>query len=192
MSNNRLRLFVTAKEDWDWNTSSKSVSSVAQSCLTLCDPMDCSMPGFPVHHQLSELVQTHVHSFGDAKGVLNFVMVNIIIKQMLVSIEYTFMFVFEVDLKGIFLFFLTENLLNFLPESEHSVRGLGPGGYSDLCVLRYRCFLFDTDISFLGDEYLKFHPMIEYQMFILEENILRKAQWLPLNCWKAETMAKGK
>ena len=91
-------------------------------------------------------------------------------------LNYTFMFVFEVDLKGIFLFFLTENLLNFLPESEHSVRGLGPGGYSDLCVLRYRCFLFDTDISFLGDEYLKFHPMIEYQMFILEKNILRKAQ----------------
>ena len=36
-------------------------SSVAQSCLTLCDPMDCSMPGFPVHHQLPELTQTHVH-----------------------------------------------------------------------------------------------------------------------------------
>ena len=41
-------------------------SSVAQSCLTLCDPMDCSMPGFPVHHQLPELVQTHVHRVGDA------------------------------------------------------------------------------------------------------------------------------
>ena len=36
-------------------------SSVAQSCLTLWDPMDCSMPGFPVHHQLLELTQTHVH-----------------------------------------------------------------------------------------------------------------------------------
>ena len=36
-------------------------SSVAQSCLTLCDPMDCSTPGFPVHHQLPELAQTHVH-----------------------------------------------------------------------------------------------------------------------------------
>ena len=34
-------------------------SSVAQSCLTLCDPMNCSMPGFPVHHQLPELTQTH-------------------------------------------------------------------------------------------------------------------------------------
>ena len=36
-------------------------SSVAQLCPTLCDPMDCSMPGFPVHHQLPELAQTHVH-----------------------------------------------------------------------------------------------------------------------------------
>ena len=41
-------------------------SSVAQSCSTLCDPMDCSMPGFPVHHQLLELAQTHVHLVGDA------------------------------------------------------------------------------------------------------------------------------
>ena len=40
--------------------------SVAQLCLTLCDPMDCSMPGFPVHHQLLELTQTHVHQVGDA------------------------------------------------------------------------------------------------------------------------------
>ena len=36
-------------------------SSVAQSCLTICDPTDCSMPGFPVHHQLPELTQTHVY-----------------------------------------------------------------------------------------------------------------------------------
>ena len=36
-------------------------SSVAQSCLTLCHPMDCSMPGFPVHHQLPEFTQTHAH-----------------------------------------------------------------------------------------------------------------------------------
>ena len=41
-------------------------SSVAQSCPTLCDPMDCSFPGFPVHHQLLELAQTHVHRVGDA------------------------------------------------------------------------------------------------------------------------------
>ena len=41
-------------------------SSVAQLCPTLCDPMDCSFPGFPVHHQLLELAQTHVHWVGDA------------------------------------------------------------------------------------------------------------------------------
>ena len=41
-------------------------SSAAQSCLTLCKPMDCSMPGFPVYHQLPELAQTHVHQVGDA------------------------------------------------------------------------------------------------------------------------------
>ena len=44
----------------------QSVSSVAQSCPTLCDPMDCSMPGFPVHPQLLKLAQTHVHQVGDA------------------------------------------------------------------------------------------------------------------------------
>ena len=38
----------------------------SQSCPTLSDPMDCSMPGFPVHHQLPELIQTHVHPVGDA------------------------------------------------------------------------------------------------------------------------------
>ena len=41
-------------------------SSVTQSCPTLCDPMDCSMPGLPVHHQLPEFTQTHVHWVGDA------------------------------------------------------------------------------------------------------------------------------
>ena len=42
-------------------------SLVAQLCPTLCDPMDCSMPGFHVHHQLPELAQTHVHQIvGDA------------------------------------------------------------------------------------------------------------------------------
>ena len=41
-------------------------SSVIQSCATLCDPMDCSMPGLPVHHQLREFTQTHVHWVGDA------------------------------------------------------------------------------------------------------------------------------
>ena len=45
---------------------SQPVSSVAQSCLTLCDPMDCSTLGFPVHQQCPEPVQTHVHCIGDA------------------------------------------------------------------------------------------------------------------------------
>ena len=45
---------------------SDQFSSVAQSCLTLCNPMDCSMPGFPVHHQLLESAHTHVHWVGDA------------------------------------------------------------------------------------------------------------------------------
>ena len=40
--------------------------SVTQSCPTLCDPMDCSTPGFPVLHHLPELTQTHVHWVGDA------------------------------------------------------------------------------------------------------------------------------
>ena len=46
--------------------SSIQFSSVAQSCLTLCDPMNCSTPGLPVHHQLPEPTQTHVHCVGDA------------------------------------------------------------------------------------------------------------------------------
>ena len=40
--------------------------SGAQSCPTLCDPIDCSTPGLPVHHQLLELAQSHVHRIGDA------------------------------------------------------------------------------------------------------------------------------
>ena len=41
-------------------------SSVAQSCPTLCNPVDCHMPGFPVHHHLPELAQIHVHRVSDA------------------------------------------------------------------------------------------------------------------------------
>ena len=41
-------------------------SSVAQSCLTLCDHMNLSTPGLPVHHQLPKSTQTHVHRVGDA------------------------------------------------------------------------------------------------------------------------------
>ena len=40
-------------------------SSVAQSCSTICNPMDCSMPGLPVHHQLLDSTQTHVHRVGE-------------------------------------------------------------------------------------------------------------------------------
>ena len=41
--------------------SAAAAAKSLQSCLTLYDPMDCSMPGFPVHHQLPEVAQTHVH-----------------------------------------------------------------------------------------------------------------------------------
>ena len=47
-------------------TNVNRFSSVAQSCPSLCDPMDCSTPGFPVHHQLPKFTQTHVNPVGDA------------------------------------------------------------------------------------------------------------------------------
>ena len=46
--------------------SSVQFSSVTQLCLTHCDPMNCSMPGLPVHHQLPEFTQTHMHRVSDA------------------------------------------------------------------------------------------------------------------------------
>ena len=46
--------------------SSVQFNSVAHLCLTLCEPMDCSTPGLPVHHQLWEFTQTHVHRVSDA------------------------------------------------------------------------------------------------------------------------------
>ena len=55
-------------DSWNWfwiNPSSVQFSLVTQSCPTLCNPMDCSMPGFPVHHQLWEFTQTHVHWVSD-------------------------------------------------------------------------------------------------------------------------------
>ena len=48
------------------STSVIKFSSVAQSCSTLCDPMECSTPGFPVHHHLLEFAQINVHWIGDA------------------------------------------------------------------------------------------------------------------------------
>ena len=50
-----------------WSLKSQvQFSSVTQSCPTLCDPMNCSMPGLPVHYHLPEFTQTHVHRVGDA------------------------------------------------------------------------------------------------------------------------------
>ena len=52
---------------WDlFLCTSVQSSSVAQSCMTLCDPMNHSTPGLPVHHQLLEFTQTHVHRVSDA------------------------------------------------------------------------------------------------------------------------------
>ena len=57
----RLRLL-----DLTNKITSVQFSSVAQSCLTHCDPMNCSTPGLPVHHQLLEFTETHVHRVRDA------------------------------------------------------------------------------------------------------------------------------
>ena len=51
---------------YTWLSGTIQFSSVAQSCPTLCNPIDCSIPGFPVYHQLPELVQTYVHQVSDA------------------------------------------------------------------------------------------------------------------------------
>ena len=48
-----------------YDTWTVQFSSVAQSCPTLCNPMDCSTPGLPVHHQLPEFIQTHAHWVSD-------------------------------------------------------------------------------------------------------------------------------
>ena len=60
-------VFLTAEKNevQNCNVLLMRLSSVARLCLTLCDPVDCSMPGFPIHHQLPELAQTHVHRVGD-------------------------------------------------------------------------------------------------------------------------------
>ena len=62
--------FLNCNESSLWNVSTTFIffhcCSVTQSCPTLCNPKDWSMPGFPVHHCFLELAQTHVHRFGDA------------------------------------------------------------------------------------------------------------------------------
>ena len=59
--NNNDKLFILGLHCSPAPNPSVQFSSVAHSCPTLWDAMDCSMSGFPVHHQLSELAQTHVH-----------------------------------------------------------------------------------------------------------------------------------
>ena len=59
-NNPNLILVFLEKLSWLF-TQVVRFSSVTQLCPTLCDPMSCSMPGFPVHHQLPEFTQTHVH-----------------------------------------------------------------------------------------------------------------------------------
>ena len=59
-------MLPTSKDDGEVVITSVQFSSVAQLCPTLCDPMNRSMPGLPVHHQLLEFTQAHVHRVGDA------------------------------------------------------------------------------------------------------------------------------
>ena len=76
-----MLLYIYFVEIYMWGASSRlwistvflpiqhllwAFSSVTQSCLTLCNSMDCSTPGLQVHHQLPESTQTHVHRVGDA------------------------------------------------------------------------------------------------------------------------------
>ena len=66
---NKITYILTLKKPFYIATiinSSAQFSSVTQLCPTLCDPMDCSMPDHPVHHQLPEFIQTHLHWVGDA------------------------------------------------------------------------------------------------------------------------------
>ena len=53
------------QESWSGLPDPSQFSSVAELCSTLCDPMDCSTPDFPVYQQLLEFAQTHVHQVGD-------------------------------------------------------------------------------------------------------------------------------
>ena len=58
--------WVWANSGREWRTGKSQFSSVAQLCLTLCDPMDHSLPGHPIHHQLPGFTQTHIHWVSDA------------------------------------------------------------------------------------------------------------------------------
>jgi len=58
-------MVIDSRDQNTWSICSSS-SSIAQSCAMLCEPIDCSTPGFPVHHQILELAQIHVHRLDDA------------------------------------------------------------------------------------------------------------------------------
>ena len=58
-----LCMSIEKSEKCDLPSGLDQFSSVSQLCLTLCDPMNCSTPGLPVHHQLLEFTQTHVHRY---------------------------------------------------------------------------------------------------------------------------------
>ena len=64
--NPRLTIILFSESVILTTLSSVQFISITQLCLTLCDPMDYSTPGFPVHHQLLELAQIHVHRASDA------------------------------------------------------------------------------------------------------------------------------
>ena len=64
--NRNLVVICCMNSDMKFPLSSVQWSSVTQSCPTLCDPMNLSTPGLPVHHQLPEFTQTHVHPVSDA------------------------------------------------------------------------------------------------------------------------------
>ena len=64
---NFLKVYsISYHRHYAWNLGHVQFSSVAQLCLTLCNSMDCRTSGFPVHHELTEFTQTHVHWVDDA------------------------------------------------------------------------------------------------------------------------------
>ena len=66
INNMKRQRDMTLKDEIPRSVSSVQFSSVAQSCPTLCDPMNHSTPGLPVHYQLSEFTQTYIHRVRDA------------------------------------------------------------------------------------------------------------------------------
>ena len=62
----RVKNWKQSSGTGEWRTTSVQFSSVTQSCMTLCDPMNHSTPGLPVRHQLLEFTQTYIHWVGDA------------------------------------------------------------------------------------------------------------------------------